>query len=238
MIGALRRLLNATDRLFGDVFPRRSPPARGHQPVDGRTAALRVLRAYVCSLVFYCPDSKSEDAGPIAGGSKAFQIKPENFLLDTPSGEQGRAYPSIAVVTVGEVAYEAPSFTPTILEETRDKYGAGTALERHHAHVEKFILEVWASTEPELRSIMAGLEAAFNPIEGRAGLLFKMPQFFDVLVRFLLTGRENFSDNDAALNRRHAHLKVSMDFHAVSLVAVVPLVPQVQLTVGTLREFS
>lgn len=232
MFGAIRRLFNPTDSLFGDVRPPRPAPPRSAMPIDGRTAALRVLREYLTELTYYLPMVKSEDAGPLAPDKKAFRLLESNFFLSQADWNQEQKYPSAVVISIGEIEAQGIGFVPVLEEETRDKFGPNTAIERHHAHVEKLAVEVWASTEPELRSLIAGMETAFNPSEGRAGLLLAMPQYFNQKVRFLMTGRERSSDNDSLRGRRHEQLKLSMDFHVVSLVNVAPLQPRVQMSVG------
>jgi hypothetical protein len=223
MLESLRRLL-PRELLFGEVLPRRPPPARSHQPIDGRTAALRVLREYLTAIVFYAP-------GAVGSPPVAFRVLEENFHLETPDAVQDQKYPSITVLGV-PAKYSAAGFVPVVEESTRDRFGPGTALQRHQRYEETVALEVWASTEPELRSILAGLETAFNPTEGRAGLLLRMREYYEVTARFLLVGRESVGDNSSAIGRRHAKVLAELDFHNVSLVRVAPLQPQVDLSVG------
>lgn len=221
-IRALRALVAGP--LFGDVQPPRPPPKAGRETVDARTAALRALKAYLTGCVFYLPMGEGREPEP-------FQVCPENFLIKASDGEHAQKYPSITVM--GQPGkYEAASFVPLVDEDTRDQFGLGTVLVRHATYVEELALEVEASQEPEMRAVLAGLETAFNPTDGRSGLLLQTRGYFGVPARFLLVGRENYTETDSARNRRRAQVKVALDLNVVSLVRASPLQARAEVAVG------
>jgi hypothetical protein len=225
-IAPLKRALRAllVGPIFGDLFPQQPDPPPRPRPVDARTGALRALKIYLEGIVFYCVNKDGEPAIP-------FQILEENILIKPPEGEHVQKYPSIVVVG-GEANYEAASFTPVVFEETWGQYAPGTALVRQSTYAENLVLDLWASTEPELRALIEGLETAFSPIDGRSGLLLYCADYYGLTGRFLLTGRTNTNDTDAARNRRRSQLKVTLDIDVVRLTRFAQLSPEATLSVG------
>lgn len=221
LVAALRKQL--VGPLFGDTYPPNRPPARSEQPVDARTGALKALKTYLTGVVYYLPQGEDKPLLP-------FQVEPDNFLIKAPDGEHAMKSPSIVVVGA-PAKEEAHALTPTVLEETRDQFGKGTVLVWQHTYVETIALEVWASSEPMVRAVAAGLESGFSPIEGRAGLLLRCPDYYGTTARFLLTGRDNYNESDAGLNRRRAQFKVDLDINVVRLVRANPLIPQAEVDV-------
>lgn len=210
---------------FGEVFPARAPPPPATQSVDGRTHALRVLRDYVCELVFYLP---MEEGCP----PKPFQLLPENFLIDPPGSSHEWKFPSIAVQQVADGDYNAIGLTSYVEEETRDVYAPGTVVQWQDEYEEKFHLEVSGSQAPEVRSIIAGLETAISPTEQMSGLRFRMPDYFDQLVCFTLNRRNVGGDADSTRGRRVAKLELAMRFNIVALVNSNALTVETELAVG------
>jgi hypothetical protein len=215
--------------IFGDpwgaVWPPRAPVPASLQTVDGRTVALRVLRDYVCALVFYLPNA--EGKAPIP-----FQILPENFHLEWQRDLVGSFKLPMCVVEGSRADYDAIGLVSYIEEATRDKYAPGTVLQWQAEYVETINLEIWASEEPALRSILAGIETAISPTEQMSGLRFRMPDYYNELVCFTLNRRENYGESDAAKGRRRAQVELEMRFNVVALVDALPLQPQANVDVG------
>lgn len=212
----LRKLLFGNP--FGEVFPPKpNPPPLS---IDGRTAALRVLRQYVTELTFYRAGDKGSPPVP-------FKILPANFHIEWPDGAQDMVTPSIVVRESPNATYNAIGLASYVEEETADAYQKGTVLQWQSEYNENINLEIWASSKAERRAILAGLETAFVPTEQMYGIRFQMPEYFDELVCFSLNKRRIIDDAGSGRNRRLAQLEVEMRFTVVALVNYVPLQPTI-----------
>jgi len=212
---SLRQILFGSP--FGDVYPPRPNPTS--LAVDGRTVALRILREYVCNLTFFLPMQKGAKPKP-------FKIEQNNFHIEWPDYETDLVFPS-AIVVPSRARYDAIGLVSYVEETTRDVYKKGTVLQWQGEYVENIQLEVHASSRPERRSIIAGIETALTPTEQMYGLRFKMPDYFNELVCFTLNDRENIDDRMSALKRRRVQLGIEMRFNIVALVNYTQLIPQV-----------
>jgi hypothetical protein len=204
---------------WGAVFPPTSDipfPA-----IDGRTAALHVLRDYITNLTFW------RYAGP-STPPKPFQIDPRNVHIEWPDHETDLVFPSIAVVH-SRADYDVIGLVSYIEEETQDLYAPNTVLQWQAEYVETINLEIWVSKKSERRALLAGLETAFSPTEQASGLRFKMPEYYNELVVFTLMRREVMDEPDAARNRRRAQLEMEMRFNIVRLVNVVDAQPVIKV---------
>lgn len=222
----LRRLLGRW-HLFGETNPPSTPTGASLQVQDGRTAALRLLREYVTDLIFYLPMSPINPHTPVRVQSKAFRILPENFHLEWPDWVNESKYPSAVILGGPNPEYLARGFTPYMDESTHNVHATDTALQVQDEYSEMIQLDVWASKEPELRSMNAGIETAFSPIEGQTGLRMRMPAYFDETVIFTLRRKQVFGDSDASRGARHTSFILEMRFNIVVLVAVEIFRPQV-----------
>lgn len=216
---AVRGLLSGTP--FGELYPPKT--GRPFLAIDGRTAALHVLREYVTNLVFY------RSGGPMAPPI-AFSIKEANFHIEWPDYEVDEVSPSIAIVS-SRANYDVIGLVSYIEEETRDVYGQGTVLQWQAEYVETINLEVMTAKKAERRAILAGLETSFSPTEQYSGLRFRMPEYYDELVCFTLNKREVMDDPDSAKNRRKAQLEMEMRFNIVALVNYQDAKPVIQVNV-------
>lgn len=216
LTSSLRKLLFGSP--FGEVFPPRENPQ--NLAVDGRTVALRILREYITNLNFFLPGAKGSRQ------VKKFNILPENFHIEWPDHEEDLRFPGIVVVP-SRARYDVIGLVAYVEETTRDVYAPGTVLQWQGEYVETIQLEIQASTRPERRSILAGIETAINPTEQMSGLRFRMPDYYNELVCFTLNDRENLDDPFSAKNRRRAQLGIEMRFNIVALVNYSPLTPQV-----------
>ncbi len=223
------------DLVFGDpwgsVWPKRAPVPAALQQVDGRTVALRVLRDYVCALVFYLPGEVTPGARK-AGPPIPFQVRPENFHIEWQRVEADNFKMPCVVVEGSRGDYDAIGLVSYVEEETRDRYAPGTVLQWQAEYVETINLELWASEEPALRSMLAGIETAISPTEQMSGLRFRMPDYYDELVCFTLNRRENYGEADASKGRRRAQVEVEMRFNVVALVDALPLQVQTNVEVN------
>ena len=215
----IRALLQGTP--WGEVFPPKANP----QPlsIDGRTAALYVLREYVTNLTFYRKMAANEPP-------QGFVVPFDNFQIEAPDSTKDQTFPSIAVIP-SRAKYDVIGLTSYIEEDTLDKFAPGTVVQWQGEYIETIKLEILASKKAERRAILAGLETAFNPTEQMSGLRFTMPDYFNELVCFTIMGREIFNDPDESRGRRKAHLEMEMRFNLVALVNAVKLQTSVSVDV-------
>jgi hypothetical protein len=217
----LRRALDGTP--FSQVFPPKCPPE--NPDADGRTHALRALRAYIAEIVFQIPEPGKQP--------KCFQLEPERILIEWPDSPTNLLFPRIEF-NPGTGDYLPFGLTPVVFEQTRNRHGEGTVLTCAHAYREPLEVQVWATTRQQRRALVAGLEAMFSPLEETSGIRLRMPSFYGETVSFQPMRRMNVDDENAARRRRRADLTIEMEFNLVRLVNYVPLVPsgaQVEISV-------
>jgi hypothetical protein len=206
---------------FGEVFPPKANP--NFLAIDGRTAALHVLRDYVCALTFFRSGGQGKPAIP-------FSIDPGNFYIEWPDSSEDMTFPSIAIVH-SRADYDVIGLTSYIEEDTRDVFAPGTVLQWQSEYTETINLELWVAKQSERRGLLGALETAFTPTEQMSGLRFAMPEYYGELVCFTLNRREVMDEPDSARNRRRAQLEMEMRFNIVALVNYVPLTPTIQTKV-------
>lgn len=204
----LKKLLGSQYTIFGDVFPPKAVVP--FLSIDGRTAALHVLRDYVCNLEFF------RYAGPNVPPT-GFSILPANFAIEWPDYTKDEVFPSIAIIPA-RADYDVIGLVSYIEEDTRDLYKPGTVLQWQAEYVETIQLEIVASKKSERRAILSGIETAFSPTEQMSGLRFRMPEYYDELVCFTLMKRALMDTPDSARNRRVAQVEMQMRFNIVALV--------------------
>jgi hypothetical protein len=217
--GRLRKLLFGTP--FGEVFPAKAnPPPKS---VDGRTVALGILREYLAALVFYRPGTVDRRTDT-QGDAIPFQIPDERIHIEMPDDEvQLNTFPAIALLSNGDAEYDMIGLDAYIEEKTRDRYGLGTVVQWQQEFVEEIAVEIWASSKPERRAMLAGLENALVPTEQMYGVRFRMPDYFDQLVCFTPLSRTLMENEDNVRNRKTARIIVQMRFNQVALVNYEPL---------------
>lgn len=209
---------------FGEVFPPRAAPKS--LPVDGRTAALRVLRDYVTDLTFYRENREGESKTPLG-----FQILHRNFHIEDPDENTKLVTPSIRIKP-GAATYQSIGLGSYVMESTRNVFAPGTVLQWQSEYNERIMLEIIASKKAERRAILSGLETALTPTEQMAGIRFVMPDYYDVSVCYTLNGRPSgVDDSEATHNRRKVQLEIEMRFTIVALVNTVDFTPTVKVNV-------
>jgi hypothetical protein len=226
----LRSLLVANQHPFGEVFPaKENPPPLA---IDGRTAALRVLREYVCNQIFY--REAAPGLPPIP-----FVVTPDRFHIEQPDNNQDMTFPSIAVRPGADASFVAIGLGVYVEEETRDLYSPGTVLQWQSEYTEKIRLEINTAYKSERRGMLAALETALSPTELMYGLRFKMPEYYDELVCFSLFRRGiDPDDASAAINRRSAWLELEMRFNVVALVNYLPLAPSLVVHTDVIQPYG
>lgn len=212
-------------RPWGDVEPPLPSPPGMH--IDGRTAALRILRRYMSELTFFRSGDRITDAtaeaDEVYGPPVAFRVPEKNIHIEHPDNVDQMELPAIVVIP-GQGTYESLGLGTVIDESTRDRFAPDTAVLLTSEYRETIQLEVWGAGKAERRAVIIGLETALTPTEFMAGVRFRMPAYFDQLVLFSLGGRR-IVEEDAGRNRRRALLDVEMSLNVCSLVNVVDLKP-------------
>lgn len=198
------------------MFPPKENP--NSLTIDGRTAALRVLREYITDLTFYRANGRGLPPIP-------FKVDPKNFHIEWPENVQDMVTPSIVVIQGPNADYAFVGLNSYVEEDTVDVYAKNTVLQWQSEYTETINLEIWASSKAERRAIIAGLEIALVPTEQMYGIRFRMLDYFSELVCFTLMRRRIIDDADGARNRRKAQLEIEMRHNVVSLVNYVPLRP-------------
>ncbi|GAC1446920.1 MAG: hypothetical protein PVSMB8_04830 [Vulcanimicrobiaceae bacterium] len=205
--------------LVGDPFGDFTSPPHADLPpqaIDGRTAAMRVLKEYLIELTYF------RDMGP-GRSPKRFQIPPENILTEYPEAVHELKFPSLSV-DPGPAAYDPTGLSVFIEEDSFNEFAPGTALQWQAEYQEKFGLEIWAAERSERAAILAGLEVAFSPLEQMAGVRLRMLDYYKMPACFTLEDRKN-EETDAVRGRRKAVLTIEVRFTLCQLIQVVKLDP-------------
>lgn len=209
---------------WGLTLPR--VPARPPPFVDARTMALSVLRAYVASLRFarpgntqVLPNGDRKDDPPIP-----FTIPVERFHLDPPDDEVGLEFPCMTVASDEEQVHQPPGFVPYVDESTAELFGRGTVLLVKHEDIEMVRLEMWATTLPQRRAMVARMEGAFSPSEEHSGLRLRMLDYYGQTVMFTPQSTTR-RDLDAVRGRRMAAMRLEMRHRVVELVDYATMQP-------------
>lgn len=218
--------------LFGDPFgevwpPKPNPPS---PPLDGRTAALRLLKKYFSELVFY----RTGPVDPVRGQRLEpirFQVPERDIHVEWPDAVEDDRLPAIALLSEDRANYDSIGLTNYVDEASRDKYAPDTFLIWMYEYQETFLAELWCETKAQRRALIAGIEQAMSPLQQMAGIRFRMADYFDQLVCFELQNRELVDDDFAVKNRRRARLRILMRFNVVALVNAVDFQPVVEVQV-------
>lgn len=213
--------------LFGEVFPNR--PAPPPLAVDHRTIALRALKAYIAELIFLIPTAKAPDG---TWTTTQFKIPRDNIHISIPEAGQEVRFPSIVMLGEEEGTYETLGLNNYWDESTYGVYGKGTVVQWQDTYLENITLEIWASTRPQLWSLLSGLETALTPTETRYGVYFKLKDYFNQICSFTPVSRRLLEDaGEAMLNRRLGHVKVELRVNRVALVNARTIEPVVEINV-------
>lgn len=208
--------------LWGDVFPYRESPKI--LAWDGRTAALRAFRDYICALRFFREGTQLHDRIP-------FKIKPELFYIDYPDNNDAVNFSegTVTIAPTGRFAYSPVGLNSWLEESSANKYGEGTALQIQNDYVETFSLEFWCALKQQRRAFKAGVEQAMMPVEGVSCLRLRAEQYYDRVAKFILKDGSLFDDKNEAIGRRKVQLNIELRIEVVALVRTKPLVPFVQI---------
>ncbi len=203
---------------IGETIPQNPVPYV--PPFDGRTAALRALRDYVCALQFIRENSPGLPPIP-------WQVKPENFHIDYPSNESAIDFASgtCVVVPTGKFQFEDSGGYPD--EASWNQHGPGTLLHVKGTYNEDFNLEFRCALEQQRRSFKGGMEISCSPIEGMSSLLrLKTKGYYGQNATFVLSDGALMDSPDEARGRRTVQLGFKLRIQVVQLTSALAMQPQ------------
>lgn len=208
---------------FGDVSPPRPdpiPPA-----FDAATAAKKVLKLYLSELTFY----RAGDAG--GGDPIAFRVPDAQIKIEPIDSVDDAQMPAITFVP-GPGKSEALGLGAYIEETSKDVFAPGTVVQWQSEYSETFTIEIACATRAQRRAIVAGIVRAMSPTEFMYGIRFRMPDYFNQLVVFVVNQRTISRDFGSSMKRRHmAEIEVEMRLTEVSLQNYVAVQPRVDVDV-------
>ena len=207
---------------YGDVLPPRAPPALA--PLDARTYALSALLDYVATIPFV-------RVATVGKPPRAMPIARDDMHTSMPSSDL--VMPSLVCLS-GPIEKIPCGMSPQPDESTLHAYGYNTVLVPQHEHVETVPIEIWASKADEAKSVLAGLEASFSPMEGVAGMRLILPTYYGRVARFLYDRDEHPQDDSMAVkNRWRVIAHVVMQVSVVRLYNAVTMLPIVTVDTET-----
>jgi hypothetical protein len=195
--------------LWGAVFPPRPPPPAPFE--DARQYALEALADYVAEIVFTEP------------GGKTLRIVRDRIFAEQPDdANTAQLMPSVEFLP-GTAEHNFPGLTPAADEASFEVFGPGTVLVPQYEHVERFQIEVRATTRAQRHMLLAGIEQALQPSEDY-GELRLLTDYYGQPARFTtIEGQVVDDESMTGLRRRRAVLTCSMGIDVVKLVRVVPI---------------
>ena len=199
---------------LGAVFPPKDPPALPGE--DGRTHALRALRAYLQEITFQIPNPP--------GPPKPYRFPKDRIRLETDETPKNLLFPSISVEE-GEPELKPIGLTPSVDESSANVFAPNTALVRSYEYTERITLNVWADTRSQRRAFAAGIEAMLSPAEDVGGIRLRMPKYYGETVRFTPIASGRMDGEMAGDRRRRMTLVLMMEFNVVRLVNVATMKP-------------
>jgi hypothetical protein len=165
-----------------DAFPL---AARGL--CDVRTAAATALRGFLECLVFV---RWSE----VGATEFALTVVREEW----PNPEVPLEYPSASIIDAGDEVYSEHALVPTCLEETRDVFCPNTVAWKTSEAELRFQVDFWANEIPTRDAIAARIAEAFNPTEGRSGVMLAgTARYYNAPIRATLINVRRMDTPDA-----------------------------------------
>jgi hypothetical protein len=208
---------------WNDVWPPQAPPLSGH--FAARDRALTRLLDYLAEVTWRHTGA-SKDGEPIE-----FKIRRCYMFLEQPESEIKMGFPAIAVLQNRNAPLAPTIGPPTVLEETRDRYGKDTVLVQVGELAEDVVLDCWFETRAQRRAVHAGMEGGVLHTN-QGPLYLTLPRYFDRVVSFEFQAAQRFDGDSAIRNRRELQITVSMRVESVFLVLMRELDPRMMLEVA------
>jgi hypothetical protein len=192
-------------------------PVRAEKPLpatDTRTIVLRRFRQFLSLLRFRRP-------GNAPGQTIEFRVPAENIHIEQPDNVKELRFPGIAILPGRGTSEPIGLGPPKVLEDTWNVYGADTVLVQQGEYTEDFTVEVWGSQRAERRALIAGISAALRSADDSYSTRIKLPEYYDRVCEFWLSGQQHIDDPDVVRGRRRGHLFVGMRVAEVQLINAV-----------------
>lgn len=193
---------------------------------DAREYALVRLGDFIAALVFRRTGDKDKKQ------TIPFRIPRESIHHYNPNDGTELTPPAVGLVPgkgVDDIYWLGP---PRVIEESKDVYGTNTVLVDLGEYVEEFMIEIFSAKHAERRAVVAGLKDMLRSLQNTSALWLSLPDYFDRVAIFELTGSEYVEDPDTIRNRRRAFLSVTLRVQQVRLVNYVPLDVSLTATIG------
>lgn len=205
--------------LHAEVGPSRMPLAKMAE-LDPREAAAQALAAYLAAGVFLIPGDKP-------GTDKRFKLNAVKF--EWPNPKEPLDYPAAAITSSGPIPNDGHNLTPSMLEDTCDRFGAGTVLWKTAELSIHFQVNFWTTNKPERSAILAGLQEMFAPSEDRYGVIVQGPhEYYERTVRLTLDDHERIDTSDTVFQgERELRVQITADVDVVQLRKVTQLEPRI-----------
>ena len=196
-------------RVLGTSYPHAARAESRLPEKDARRHALDALADFLAAVDFANP-----------GRPGTWRIPRGRVFAEWPGPEVEVQLPAAGFGGFAQATSE-PSWLgpPLVLEETLDRYGAGTALAWLGTHKESLTPEVWLRDAPERDAAHAALKLVFRASEGRGSVLLPLPCYFDRRAMFTLRGTTVVDEPEAvATGRRRLLLALDLWVPEVALV--------------------
>jgi hypothetical protein len=215
--------------ILGDVYP--PAPSRSLPDFDARTHAVRRFCDFIAALEF---SRTGEAPGQQA---IAYRIPRAQVFEEQPDEPERLRFPSVAILP-GRGVHDNWRLGPVdLIDETRERWGRGTALADLGEYVEPILVESWGSHPAERRSVLAGIESVIRLGQRSSALRLLLPAYYDRVATFQLNESQYVDDPDLVRGRRRGNVMLELRVQEVVLVDVVTLRPLVEVqAVDDLRD--
>lgn len=160
-------------------------------------------------------------------------FKLEQVFANWPDAAFDVPYPAASIIEAGPSVHAAHSLTPTIIEDSFEKFCPGTVLWKTAELEATFQIDYWTNDEATREAIALRLPSLFNPSEARAGvILLASDRYFGATVRATLQSGERL-DNPSTVYAKERRLRttVTCEVDMLHLREAVPFRPSVRMTV-------
>jgi hypothetical protein len=206
---------------LGDVYP--PAPSRSLPDFDARTHALRRFCDFIAALEF------SKTGTSPGQQATSYRIPRDQVFEEQPDEPDRLRFPAVAILP-GRGVHDNWKLGPNqLIDETRDRWGRGTALADLGEYVEPILVEAWGSHPAERRSVLAGIESVIRLGQRSSALRLLLPAYFDRVATFQLNESQYVDDPDLVRGRRRGQVMLELRVQEVVLVDVVTLRPLVEV---------
>jgi len=175
----------------GDVLNPILLPSCEVGTIDPRQAVAEALAAYLFAARF-----RRWNGADLREPYTDFQLRA--VTREWPEDGTDLVYPCASIVDYGAGAYSASSFSPTVLEETNDKFGPGTVVWKLSELEADFQVDFWTTDLPTREAIAASLPRLFAPGETQDLRLATSERYYNAPCRLSLVSVERMDDEGTA----------------------------------------